>query len=190
MVNFPLLVLVVSFAGLLFSALVGDFLRKRAPVSKDESRDDSGIVLGGTLTLLGLIIGFSFSMAISRYDLRKDYEKTEANAIAAEYMRADLLGAGDAAKVHGQLKAYLDQRILFYTIRDQQRLTEIAAKTAQLQNELWAAVRAAIEPLPPQLEGLLVSGLTDIVIAQRSVQAAWWNRIPVAAWVMILATSI
>ncbi len=43
--------------------------------------------------LLGLIIGFSFSMAISRYDQRKNYEEAEANAIGTEYVRADLLPA-------------------------------------------------------------------------------------------------
>jgi hypothetical protein len=43
------------------------------------------------LTLLALIIGFSFSMAVSRYDQRKSYEEAEANAIGTEYARADLL---------------------------------------------------------------------------------------------------
>ena len=60
-----------------------------------------------TLTLLGLVIGFSFSTAINRYDLRKGYEQAEANAIAVEYTRADLLPTEDAARVHDLLKAYL-----------------------------------------------------------------------------------
>ena len=59
-----------------------------------------------TLTLLGLIIGFSFSMAISRYDQRKVYEEAEANAIGTEYVRADLLPAGDAARVRALLRDY------------------------------------------------------------------------------------
>ena len=48
-------------------------------------------VQAAALTLLGLIIGFSFSMATGRYDLRKSYEEAEANAIGTEYVRADLL---------------------------------------------------------------------------------------------------
>ena len=59
-------------------------------------------VLAATLTLLGLIIGFSFSMAISRYDQRKNYEEAEANAIGTEYVRADLLPAADAAIDQGE----------------------------------------------------------------------------------------
>jgi hypothetical protein len=48
------------------------------------------------LTLLALIIGFSFSMAVTRYDQRKNTEQ-EANAIGTEYVRADLLSPVDAA---------------------------------------------------------------------------------------------
>jgi hypothetical protein len=42
---------------------------------------DFGTILPAALTLLGLIIGFSFSMASSRYDQRKTLDETEANAI-------------------------------------------------------------------------------------------------------------
>jgi hypothetical protein len=75
-------------------------------------------VLAGTLTPLGLIIGFSFAMAISRYDLRKNREQAEANAIAVVYMRADLLPPADAARAHELLKRYIDQRIAFYSTRN------------------------------------------------------------------------
>ena len=84
-------------------------------------------MLSATLTLLGLLIGFSFSMAVSRYDQRKNYEEAEANAIGTEYVRADLLPAADAARVRNLLKKYVGQRVLFYTTRNQQRLAKIDA---------------------------------------------------------------
>jgi hypothetical protein len=94
--NFPLLALVVSFVALWLAAEFGDTLRKRVGPLKEEDPGDFGIVLGATLTLLALLIGFSFSMAVSRYDQRKNYEEAEANAIGTEYVRADLLPARDA----------------------------------------------------------------------------------------------
>ena len=100
---------------------VGTYLRSRRPL-KDEEREDFSLVQGATLTLLGLIIGFSFSMAIGRYDQRKNYEEEEANAIGTEYVRAGLLPAADAAKVRAQLTKYLDLRILFYHTRWQSEL--------------------------------------------------------------------
>ena len=62
---------------------------RRRPVRKAE-REDLDIVQTAILTLLALIIGFSFSMAVSRYDVRKTYEEAEAKAIGTEYLRADL----------------------------------------------------------------------------------------------------
>jgi hypothetical protein len=88
------------------------------------------------LTMLGLLIGFSFSMAVGRYDLRKNKEEAEANAIGTEYVRADLLADADAAKVLALLRTYLDQRILFYTIRGSQAVAKNNADTAALQDQL------------------------------------------------------
>src|SRR6266481_6653194 len=100
LMNFPLVVLVVSFLVLVLAAWIGDFFRRREGALKEDEREDYSTVVGATLTLLGLIIGFSFSMAIGRYDQRKNYEEEEANAIGTEYLRADLLPAESAAKVH------------------------------------------------------------------------------------------
>ena len=153
-------------------------------------RGDFDIILTATLTLLGLIIGFSFSMAISRYDQRKNYEEEEANAIGTEYLRADLLPSTDAAKVRALLRAYLAQRILFYKTRDKQRLLQINAKTAQLQGELWSAVRAPAASQPTPMVALAVSGMNDVLNAQGYTQAAWWNRIPLAAWALMVGIAI
>ena len=95
------------------SAQAGVALGHRRPLKEDQ-REDFGLVQTATLTLLGLIIGFSFSMATGRYDLRKNYEEAEANAIGTEYVRADLLPAQDAAKIRGQLGKYLGLRVRFY----------------------------------------------------------------------------
>jgi hypothetical protein len=190
MVDFPLLVFVVSFVILVLAAWFGDRLRRRSKNAEEINRDDAGVVLGGTLTLLGLIIGFSFAMATSRYDLRKNSEQAEANAIALVYMRADLLPPADAAKVQGLLKKYLDLRIAFYTTRSRAELIQIANDTVATQNDLWSTIQTLVAPLPPQLEGLFISGTNDIVVSRLSTEAVWANRIPRAAWILILITSI
>src|SRR5512139_1182402 len=115
--NYPLVLSVVSFALMLLSTLAGHALHEKKKLLTGEQRSDSGLLLGAVLTLMSLIIGFSFSMAIDRYDLRKRCEQAEAIAIGTEYSRADLLTPADAAKVQTLLKRYLDQRILFYTTR-------------------------------------------------------------------------
>ncbi len=188
--NFPLLVFVTSLALLVLSTWVGDALRKRAGVPKEDERTDTSTLLTVILTLLFFIIGFSFSMAVSRYDFRKNCEQAEAIAIGTEYSRADLLASADAAKVQPLLKRYLDQRILFYTTRSPGRVSEITADTVRLQTELWSTLRPAIAAVPAPLMGLVVSGMNDVINSQRNSQAAWLNRIPVAAWALMAIIGI
>jgi hypothetical protein len=187
----PIFVFGLSLALLWFSAWTGAYFRKRRrqPV-KDEERQDYSVVEGATLTLLGLIIGFSFSMAINRYDQRKYLEEAEANAIGTEYVRADLLPAADAAKVHTFLRDYVNQRILFYNTRDARQLQEINAATSQLQTNLWSAVRGPALAQPNPLASLILSGMNDVLNSQGYTQAAWWNRIPTAAWALMAAIGI
>src|SRR5580658_8872948 len=119
--NYPVPVFVFSFIALWLAERIGAALRKRRRL-QENARDDFTLILTSALTLLGLIIGFTFTMAVSRYDQRKLYEEAEANAIGTEYFRAWLLPAADAARVRALLKNYLDQRILFYDTRDATQL--------------------------------------------------------------------
>lgn len=153
-------------------------------------REDFHVILAATLTLLGLIIGFSFSTAISRYDQRKTYEEEEANAIGTEYMRADLLPVAEAAKLRALLKSYLDQRVLFYKTRDERQLRHVDIDTAQLQNELWATIQAPAAAKPTPVMALAVSGMNDVLNSQGYTQAAWRNRIPSAAWDLMVVIAI
>src|SRR5438046_2872899 len=91
LMNHPLLVFALAFVVLLLSELIGVFLLRKQGGLEESAREQFGVIQTAALTLLGLIIGFSFSMAISRYDQRKNYEEAEANAIGTEYVRADLL---------------------------------------------------------------------------------------------------
>src|SRR5271154_1638863 len=120
----PLFAFSFSFLLMWISARVGWMFAKRHTL-EEKVRGDYGVILAASLTLLGLIIGFSFSLAIGRYDQRKNYEEAEANAIGTEYLRADLLPAADTAKVCVLLRHYLDQRILFYEAADDQEADQI-----------------------------------------------------------------
>ncbi len=189
MMNFPVLLFLPSVLVLWLAAQYGASLRRRRAL-KEEEREDFGVIQAATLTLLGLIIGFSFSMAIARYDLRKNYEEAEANAIGTEYVRAGLLPAADAAMVRAQLTKYLDLRILFYRTRWQGELRQINADTAQLQTAMWSAVEAPALAQPTPVMALAVAGMNDVLNSQGYTQAAWWNRIPVAAWGLLVVTAI
>src|SRR5690348_16579628 len=189
LMNYPLFVLALAFVVQFLSAQVGDFLRNRVRALKEEERDDFGVVLGATLTLLGLLIGFSFSMAVTRYDQRKNYEEAEANAIGTEYLRANLLPAEAAASVRQFLKVYVEQRINFYNSNGQTR-QEVGSDPAKVQDELWSSVVAAAGAQPNPVLALAVSGMNDVFNTQADTKAAWLNRIPSGAWVLMMLIAI
>jgi hypothetical protein len=181
----PFIVFALSLTAQWLGAYCGDLFRRRVHRLNKNGHADFDKIQAAVLTLLALIIGFTFSMAVTRYDQRKNYEAAEANAIGTEYVRADLLPAGDAAKVHQLLRDYLSQRIAYYETGDQRRTGEMDADAARLQAELWSAILPPAQNQPTPIVALTVGGMNDVLNAQSYTQAAWWNRIPVAAWAMM-----
>jgi hypothetical protein len=188
--DFPLRLIVVAFALQALSAYLGDLLRAWAGPIRDDEREGYNVVQAATLTLLGLIIGFSFSMAVSRYDQRKNFEEAEANAIGAEYARADLMPADDAGRTRDSLKRYLNQRVVFYSTRDEAELARADAETQRLQAELWSIARGAATAQPTPITTLAVAGMNDVLNSQGYTQAAWWNRIPLGTWALMTAIAV
>jgi hypothetical protein len=185
--EYPAVVLVFAIVVLCLSTGIGALAPRKRPQLEGEAREDFNVVLGGVLTLLALVIGFSFSMAVARYDQRKACEENEANAIGTEYLRVDLLPGAEAAKARTLLRSYLDQRVLYYTTRRGAGLDQINARSAALQNEMWSVVKVAGGAQPTPVVALVVGGMNDVLNTQGYSQAARTNRIPVGVWLLMLA---
>jgi hypothetical protein len=182
----PFVVFALALIAQGLAAYVGDVLRKRAHAFKQGERHDFNTVQAATFTLLALIIGFTFSMAVNRYDQRKTLEEAEANAIGTEYLRAGLLPGDTDARTRELLRKYLDLRIAFYEEGDTRIAAGIGRQTASIQGELWAAVSPAAASHPTPTTALAISGMNDVLNSQGYTTAAWWNRIPVGAWAMMV----
>jgi hypothetical protein len=118
------------------------------------------------------------------------YKEAEANAIGTQYVRVGRVPAANAAGVRALLRKYIDLRISFYRTRSERDLQRINADTAQLQDQLWSMVQdpAVAQPLP--VIALAVARMNDVLNSQGYTQAAWWNRIPRAAWSLMIAIAI
>jgi hypothetical protein len=188
-IEYPELLLVVALVGLGAASALGTWANRRYPVA-DDFFQDFRVVLGAALTLLGLIVGFSFSMAAGRYEQRRDLEGAEANAIGTEYQRAALLPAPEAAVVKRLLRTYTDLRIQFYAAHDDDALKDINVRTGALQGELWSAIVPVATDTPTPITALVVSGMNEAFNARSSTQAAWLNRVPVEAWWLLAVMSV
>ena len=129
-------------------------------------------------------------MAIDRHDNREILEESEANAIGTEFLRADLLPPNASARTKELLQQYLEQRILFYSKQNKEKIQEIRQKTDDLQEALWNEVLPFARNQASPTSALVVSGMNDVINSQGYVQAAWWNRIPFAAWTLMTAIAI
>jgi hypothetical protein len=189
MFDHPISLFFISLFGLWLSERIGASVHRWRTLKEDQ-RDDFNIIQAATLTLLSLIIGFSFSLAITRYEQRKNYEEEETSAIATEYVRAGLLPAADASGVRRLLRNYLDLRILFYRTSDEGDLRKIAADTAQRQTEMWSVVEVSATAHASPVVTLAVSGMNDVLNSEGQTQASYWNRIPDAAWSLMISIAI
>jgi hypothetical protein len=129
-------------------------------------------------------------MATNRYDQRKNFEEAEANAIGTEYLRADLLPLADAVRVRKLLGDYTNQRILFYTNTDDVQRTRIDERVTQLEADLWTAVRGPAAEQSTPVAALVITGMNDVINSQGYTQAAYWNRIPLAAWYLLAVIAL
>ncbi|SRR5258705_2356320 len=161
--NYSIFMFVASVAVFWLGARIGAIFHNRYGQLGESTLEDLKRVMGATLTLLGLIIGFTFSMAVSRYDQRKNLEEQEANAIGTEFVRADFLPAGNAATVRALLKSYLDQRILFYTTADGYLLEQNNVQTARLQKEMWSEVKGPRSENATPLAAIVAPGMNDVL---------------------------
>jgi hypothetical protein len=190
MINHPHLLALACLLLMWMMSLLGGWVRLRVRVPEGSDQANLGLVVSATLTLLGLIIGFTFSMASGRYDQRRLYEEGEANAIGTEYVRADLLPAAERAPVKSLLQEYLKSRIAFYNADYGATLTAINSETAALQARLWQSIQAQSVANPTPITALVISGMNDVLNSQGYAQASWWNRIPISAWSLMIAIAV
>jgi hypothetical protein len=176
------LVLVVAFtAAITFGAVA----LRRVVALESEEREDFSLVVTSTLTLLALLIGFNLSMAVNRYDQRKNLEENEANAIGTEYVRADVVAPAIGARIKTELVHYAQLRLAHFNTRDRQDIARIEQDTGKSQAELWRLATQVAKDQPTPIGAAVMTGMNDVLNSQDYSEAALLNRIPLGAWTLM-----
>lgn len=158
--------------GLFGSVGLGMYLGRRSSRDAAESQQ-FGIIQGAILALLGLLLGFSFSGAMSRFSARQDIIVAEANAVGTAYLRADLFPDAHRSALRSLLREYTDARLELFARVDRDESAEVLARLTQLQARLWSASVAAVREKPEFTVALLgpVNEVIDL-LAVRNAAAA------------------
>lgn len=182
-VMFFIAVVLLLWAG----ALLGGYLRiRRQRVLADEVSTFKTLETA-VLALLGLLLGFTFSMGVSRYDLRKNLEIVEANDMTNVWLRTAVLPEPLRSAEQNLLRQYAPVRLEFLGAgTNQRRINASLTEGAALQSQMWrlASTYAAGQSNPVTAQYL--QGLTDMIDITENRTAAFENRIPIAAWAMLL----
>jgi hypothetical protein len=148
--------------------------RRRARLDdKDESQIDDGFTMASVLSLLALLIAFTFSLTLQRYDTRRELVIKEANALGTTWLRTQLLDEGDRNRLRGLLRKYVDLRIEFGLAETPDAERAAFRKTEAMQQEIWAAMTQAVAPhRTTELASLLVTTTNESIDLAASRQAA------------------
>jgi hypothetical protein len=166
--------------------LIGACWRRRHPEGKPT---DLATLVGAALGLLSLMIGFTFSMALNRYDDRRSAVVDEANAIGTTDLRARMLPEPHAGEVRKLLRDYVDIRIeLSGARRDATSWEKARQRSNAIQADLWQhAVTVSTADLRSTPAGLFVRTLNDMIDLQEKRLAAVRAHVPLAVFVLLYA---
>ncbi len=177
------------FLGMLLALEVGRHLgtQRRA---KEPDGIASGAVDGAVFGLLGLLVAFSFSGALSRFDARRQLIVEEANAIGTAYLRLDLLPAHAQEALRDDFRRYVDGRLEVY-----RKLPDLAAaraelaRSSELQGQIWRRAVAACEGAP-QATMLLLPALNQMIDITTTRTMAAETHPPFVVFAMLWATAL
>jgi hypothetical protein len=177
---------IAMFVVALAAAEIGYLLGKRVR-GRVSNADAYAAVQTAMFPILGLLLAFTFSLALSRYDARRDAVVHEANAISTAVARADVLDAADAGTLRSYLRDYTLVRIKFVeAASDQQSQDNLTATSLGWQQNMWAiGTRAARSDARPQLISLLLQSLNDVMDASALEAAVADAHVPDAILVIL-----
>jgi hypothetical protein len=141
----------------------------------------------GTLNLIGLLLGFTFAMSVSRYEVRRQLVIREARAIRNAHMRASVLPAPHPPAVRDLLKRYLTNRIRAQeVVEDPRALAAAIAESYALQAQLWQHTDASIKQVPTVVTVSFAAALTEMLDTGTERLAAGRADIPLGVWMLLL----
>jgi hypothetical protein len=181
-------VIVIVSTLLLGLAEVGFRFGLRLYRANDQPRKGQiGGIQGAVLGMLALLLGFTFSMAVGRYENRRELVVKEANAIGTTYLRASFLPDAHKTTIENLLRHYVDVRLDFYDAGgDRVKIAAAEQAAAQIQHELWTQTVAAGKEAPTPITATFINTLNETIDLDATRLNALRSHVPGAVWLLLL----
>jgi hypothetical protein len=188
MTRVPPAVFLLASLVLLWAAMwLGAVARERGAHLAESEGKILTVLQGALLTLFGLLMGFTFSMAESRYELRKELVVREANALGTTWLRSATLTEPARSQEQTMLREYVPERVRFLEEgRSAAEVDEALERTEMLQRRLWGVASGYAAEHRDAVTGLYLATLNESIDVAEERTAANENRIPAVVWLMLL----
>lgn len=167
--------------------------RRSREATNEESRSHINAIQASLLGVLALLLGFTFSLSLQRYDSRNAAVVDEANAIGTTYLRAQLLPLSVRPEVQELLRSYLAVRVQESTIplSNEAQRQELLNTASQNQGTLWRyAMQAAEEDKSPVTSGLFIQSLNELIDSYGRRNAVLDRHVPEVVLYLLFSTFI
>ena len=183
-----LAVFLIIIAIMLAFAEIGYRLGLRLHLTNDIARKGQiGGVQGAVLGLLGLLLGFTFAMAVERYDTRRGLVVQEASAVGTTYLRASLLPDAHQSPVKDLLRRYVDVRLQYWPLVDDPAQFAAGKQLIDdLQAQLWKHATEAAKEAPNDITATFIESLNETIDIDTKRIAALRANIPGGVWLLLI----
>jgi hypothetical protein len=160
----------------------------RRPHSLEEKETPVGSMVGATLGLLAFMLAFTFGLAGSRFEDRRQVLLSEANAIGTTYLRAAMLPEPMRTEAQNLLREYVDVRI---EAVQPGKLDQAITQSEELHTRLWSVAVAATEKDRSPITALYVQSLNEMIdVHAKRVMAGVRSRVPGMIWIVLYLLAI
>ena len=158
------------------------FARYRQQRASDEIESNLGGMVGGTLGLLAFMLAFTFGLAGTRFEARREIVLNEANAIGTTYLRGAMLPEPMSTDARNLLREYVDVRLQGV---QQHTVDEAIAKSEQLHERLWSTAVAAVQKERTPTTNLFVTSLNEVIDLHATRLQRLRSRVPASIWIVL-----
>jgi Protein of unknown function (DUF4239) len=158
------------------------FALNRQQRSVAENASPLGGMVGATLGLLAFMLAFTFGLAGSRFEDRREIVLSEANAIGTTYLRSAMLPEPMSTDARNLLREYVDVRLEGVQLHT---VEEAIAKSEQLHERLWSTAVAATQKERSPTTNLFVTSLNEVIDLHATRLQRLRSRVPAVIWVVL-----
>ena len=183
----PMWITAIGIVVSLFAAYLGAcWLRRFRSVRDEDALTADGYIVTAVLGLLALLVGFTFALAVDRFDIRRLLVLDEANAIRAAFLRAQTFEDPHRVRLSRLLGHYVDNRLALGAASDHDEINRLMANDGRLHVAMWQATLQAVASRRDDVSASYMDSMSEVIEIGASRRTAREAHVPARVFVVLL----